>query len=259
MTPTASGPRPPDTTARVPGSGSSATTGSRASSTTTSATRRPRSRTTSTATSRPSSDVTPNATRRADRPHDRATFDTAGNQVSSADPRRAIGLASTTYARDAFGRTVTDAWGTADTGGTWSSTDSTFDVASGIGTITLSSNANKSGYLTTVSAQDQEALLKVRVDHLAVGSDHLVWIYLRRQDSNNYYQARLSFNTSGSITAYFNRTASGTTTVVDAATSSVPHTTTDWYWLRTRISGTTSVNGKVKVWHDGTTEPAVGG
>ncbi len=204
-----------------------------------------------------SDDTIPNATTGARTDLTTATtFDTAGNQVSSADPRRAIGLASTTYARDAFGRTVTDAWGTADTGGTWSSTDSTFDVGSGIGTISLSSNTNKSGYLTSVSAQDQEALLKVRVDHLAAGSDHLVWIYLRRQDSSNYYQARLSFNTSGSITAYFNRTASGTTTVLGAATTSVPHTTTDWYWLRARISGTTSVNGKVKLWKDGTTEPA---
>jgi RHS repeat-associated protein len=204
-----------------------------------------------------SDDTIPNATTGARTDLTTAyAYDTAGNQVSVADPRRAIGLASTTYARDAFGRTVTDAWGTADTGGTWSGTDATFDVGSGIGTITQTSNQAKSGYLTSVSAQDQEALVKVRVDHLAVGSDHLVWIYLRRQDSNNYYQARLSFNTSGSITAYFSRTASGTTTVIDAGTSSVPHTTSDWYWIRARIAGTTSVNGKVKVWRDGTTEPA---
>lgn len=204
-----------------------------------------------------SDDTIPNATTGARTDLTTAmTYDTAGNQVSSADPRRAIGLASTTYARDAFGRTVVDAWGTADTGGTWSSTDSTFDVGSGIGTISLPSITNKSGYLTGVSAQDPEALLKVRVDHLAVGSDHLAWIYLRRQDSNNYYQARLSFNTSGSITAYFSRTASGTTTVIDAGTTSIPHTTSDWYWVRARLSGTTSVNGKVRVWKDGTTEPA---
>jgi RHS repeat-associated protein len=204
-----------------------------------------------------SDDTIPNATTGARTDLTTAmTYDTAGNQVSSADPRRAIGLASTTYARDAFGRTLTGSWGTADTGGSWSSTDSTFDVGSGIGTITQSTNAAKSGYLTSVSAQDQEAVLKVRVDHLAVGSDHLVWIYLRRQDSNNYYQARLSFNVSGSITAYFNRTGAGTTTVIGAATTSVPHTTADWYWLRARISGTTSVNGKVKLWKDGTTEPA---
>jgi RHS repeat-associated protein len=204
-----------------------------------------------------SDDTIPNATTGARTDLTTAmTYDTAGNQVSSADPRRAIGLASATYARDAFGRTVVDAWGTADTGGTWSSTDSAFDVGSGIGTISLPSVTNKSGYLTSVSAQDAEALVKVKVDHLAAGSDHLAWIYLRRQDSNNYYQARLGFNTTGSITAYFSRTASGTTTVIDAGTTSVPHTTTDWYWVRARISGTTSVNGKVRVWKDGTTEPA---
>jgi RHS repeat-associated protein len=184
------------------------------------------------------------------------TFDTAGNQVSVADPRRAVGLATPTYGRDAFNRTVVDSWGTADTGGTWSSTTADHDINGTVGTVTLSSNTNRNAYLTSVSAQDQEVLLKVRVDHLAVGSDHLVWVYLRRQDSSNYYQARLTFNTTGSITATFSRTGAGTTTVIGATTTSAPHTTTDWYWARARVAGTTSVNGKVKLWRDGTTEPA---
>ena len=185
-----------------------------------------------------------------------SAYDTAGNPVSTADPRRAIGAAATTYARDAYNRTVVDGWGSADTGGAWSSTTADHDVNGSIGTVTLTSNTTRNAYLASVSMADGELLAKVRVDHLAVGSDHLLWFYLRRQDSDNYYQARLSFNTSGSITAYFRRTASGTSTTIDAGTTSTPHTTSDWYWIRARISGTTSVTGKVKVWRDGTTEPA---
>jgi hypothetical protein len=101
-----------------------------------------------------------------------------------------------------------------------------FDVGSGIGTISLSSNTNRNGYLTAVSAADQELLVKVRVDHLAVGSDHLVWFYLRRQDASNFYHARIIFNTTGKITVGLYKTVAGVETVVQNSTTSVPHTTT---------------------------------
>ena len=201
-------------------------------------------------------DISPNATTGARTDLTSVfAYDTAGNRVSSADPRRAIALSATTYARDGFNRTVVNGWGTADTGGAWSSTTADHDVNGSIGTVSLSSNTNRNAYLTSVSAQDQEVLVKIRDDHLAVGSTHLLWVYLRRQDSSNYYQARISFNTTGSISAFFNRTGAGTTTVIDAGTTDIPHATGDWYWMRARISGTTAVRGQVKLWRDGTTEP----
>lgn len=182
-------------------------------------------------------------------------YDTAGNRVATTDPRRAIAASSTTYARDAFERTVADGWGTADTGGAWSGTTADHDVTGSVGAVILGSNTNRNAYLTSVSAQDAEILFKVNVDQLAVGSDHLVWAYLRRQDSSNYYQVRITLNTSGSITATFNRTAAGSSTVIDAATTTVPHAVSDWYWVRARISGTTAVEGRIRLWKDGTTEP----
>ena len=142
------------------------------------------------------------------------SFDTAGNRVSSADPRRAIAAASTTFARDAFGRSVADAWGSADTGGSWSGTTADHDVTGSVGTIGLTSNTNRNAYLTSVSAQDAELLFKVRVDRLATGSDHLFWAYLRRQGTNDYYQVRVTFNTSQALTTTFTRTAAGTSTVI---------------------------------------------
>jgi RHS repeat-associated protein len=183
------------------------------------------------------------------------TFDTAGNQVSTGDPRRAILGAATTHAVDAYGRTVVDGWGTADIGGAWSSTNADFDVGSGIGTITLTTATNRNAYLTSVSARDLELVARVRVDHLAVGGDHLVWFYLRRQDANNYYQARLQFTTNAKLVIHLNEVSGGTTTTLDSATGSVPHTTTDWYWVRFSLSGTTTTVFKGRVWKDGTTEP----
>jgi hypothetical protein len=151
---------------------------------------------------------------------------------------------------------VTDGWASADTGGAWSGTNSDFDVASGVGTIALGSNTNRNAYLTGTSLRDQELLVRVKVDRLAVGSDHFVWVSLRRQDSNNYYQARLTFSTSGSTVLSLREVDAGTTTVLDAATTSVPHATSDWYWLRVRLTGSTTLEATARLWKDGSTEPS---
>jgi RHS repeat-associated protein len=184
------------------------------------------------------------------------TYDTAGNRVSTADPRRAIGNAATTSAHDDYGRTVADGWGSADTGGSWSGTTADHDVASGIGTVALTSATNRNAYLTSVSLRDLDVLVKVRVDRLAVTNDLFTWLYLRRQDSNNYYQARLTFTTNAKTVVSLVETDAGTTTVLGAATTSLPHTTTDWYWLRASLTGTTTTVFKARVWKDGTTEPS---
>ena len=182
-------------------------------------------------------------------------YDTAGNRVSTADPRRAIAGAATTYAADAFGRTVVDAWGTADTGGTWSGTTADHDVAAGIGTVAIGAGVNRNAYLTSVVTADGELLAKVRIDRLAVGGDLFSWFYLRRQDSSNYYQARFTVEPDQQIQLTVFKTVAGTPTVVGAATADAVHTTTDWYWLRVRIAGSSAVNFKLRTWKDGTSEP----
>ena len=208
-------------------------------------------------------DVTPNATTNARTDLTTvSTYDTAGNRVSSADPRRAIEVATagTTYASDSFSRTVTDAWGTADLGGTWSNTDATFDVNGSAGTIALASATNKNAYLTSVSAHDQELLVKIRVDQLAAGGDTFTWFYLRRQDASNFYEARVTFTAAQQIRLAFRKTVGGTASSIGSSfTTAEAHTTSGDYWARFRLSGTTSVNLKGRLWRDGTTEPVTWG
>jgi len=203
-------------------------------------------------------DLTPNATTGARTDlTTTSTYDTAGNRVSTADPRRAIAVAQTgtVYVRDTFSRSVTDAWGTANTGGSYTSTNADFDVNGSIGTINLSTATNRNAYLTSVSAADQEVLVKVRVDQLAVTSSTFTWVYLRRQDSSNYYQARIIFDTDQTVRLLFGKTVAGTTTTIVNTATPETHTTSAWYWLRARLSGTTSVNLKARLWRDGSAEP----
>lgn len=204
-------------------------------------------------------DVTPNATTNARTDLTTTSgYDTAGDRISTADPRRAIETATqgSTYAVDTFSRTVTDAWGTADSGGTWSGTDATFDVTGSAGTITLPASGNRSAYLTTVAAHDQELLVKVRIDQLAQGGDTFTWFHLRRQDSANFYEARLTFATDGHIRLAFRKTVAGSgATIGSGFTTAETHTTGASYWARFRLSGTSAVNLLGRLWRDGTTEP----
>jgi RHS repeat-associated protein len=211
------------------------------------------------AVSSPGDDITPNASTNARTDLTTTfTYDTAGNEVSVADPRRAIALATagTTHALDNFDRSVTDGWGTAGTGGSWSGTSAEFDVNGAVGTIALASANNKNGYLASVSAADQELLVKVNVNQLAAGGDTFTWFYLRRQDASNFYELRATFEPDQELRLSFRKTVGGSASSIGSATlSGETHTTGNWYWIRARLTGTTSVNLKARLWRDGSTEP----
>ena len=186
-----------------------------------------------------------------------AAVDAVGNasaQSSTANATTPAGT-GTTYAADTFTRTVAGGWGSADRGGAWSGTTSAFATTGSTGTISLASATNLSGYLTSVTAGDQEVLVAINVNQFATGGNTDAWVYLRRQDTSNYYAARLTFTSSKQVLAVFAKTAAGTTTTVGTGTSTLTHVKTDWYWLRAQLSGTTSVSGKLRVWKIGTAEP----
>src|SRR5664280_2348409 len=78
----------------------------------------------------------------------------------------------------------------------------------------------------------------------------------RRQDSNTYYRVAAIFNTNSSIGVSFVRDASGTTTTIGSATvSGLTHSTSSYYWVRARLSGTTATTAQVRLWADGSAEP----
>jgi RHS repeat-associated protein len=185
-----------------------------------------------------------------------AASDAGGNSSAQSTAANVTTPAEgTSYASDAFNRTVTGGWGTADVGGAWSGTDSTFSVSPGGGKVTLSSATNKNANLTAVAARDQEVLVKLNVNKLATGGTTTAWVALRRQSSTTYYSAQVAFNTSHTISLSFVRTSNGTSTTIGSGIAAPTHLATDSYWLRVQISGTTATNGKMRLWKVGTTEP----
>jgi RHS repeat-associated protein len=191
-----------------------------------------------------------------------AAIDAAGNLSAQSSVASATTPASgpTVAVADRFTRTVSGAWNNADAGGAWTGTDSTFSVNGSSGVIALSGSATKNAYLTAASATDSELLVRVRVDQIGSAGSTTDAFYLRRQDTNNYYRVQAVFKTDATIVLQFLRSAGGTVTTVGTTTApGVTHTPANWYWLRARLSGSTTVTAQLRLWADGSAEPSTWG
>ncbi|MBO0879066.1 MAG: PKD domain-containing protein, partial [Mycobacterium sp.] len=166
--------------------------------------------------------------------------------------------ASTAFAADAFTRSVTGGWGSADIGGAWTRNGSAtlFGVGNGIGTIKLASaGAGASAYLDSVSARDLDALVDVSTDSAPTGNGVYLSMAVRRSGTSDYrIQVKLS---PASVTLYLLRVESGTqTTLASRTISGLTYSGGDVLRVRFDVSGsgTTALSGKV--WKASTAEPA---
>ncbi|GAA4676907.1 hypothetical protein GCM10023347_34100 [Streptomyces chumphonensis] len=153
---------------------------------------------------------------------------------------------------DAFGRTETDTWGTADSGQAWSNvgTATDFAVAGGTGTITLTSPPETiRRQALPVDVADCEVLVRLSVDQVATGASMVPGILLR-ESGNDYYRARLHFSTAGGM--FVSVTQNGST-VGSTPPLSYTYTAGQEFWLRARITGQTV---RLRAWPDGMGEPA---
>jgi RHS repeat-associated protein len=189
-----------------------------------------------------------------------AAIDAAGNPSDQSNATLAVttpATGPTVAAADGYGRTVSGGWGNADAGGAWTGTDSTFSVNGTQGRIALTKGATKNAYLASATGANTDLFVQVRVDQIASGTPTTDGFYLRRQDANNWYRVAAVFNTNSTISLSFVRDAAGTTTTIGTATvSGVTHSTSTYYWLRARLSGTTATTASVRLWANGTSEPS---
>jgi PKD repeat protein len=79
--------------------------------------------------------------------------------------------AAAEIANDTFDRTVTDAWGTANSGGAWTTTTSAtnFRVVGGAGKLRMAAGSGPSAYLNSVSARDVDLTSSFTYDKAGTG------------------------------------------------------------------------------------------
>lgn len=158
-------------------------------------------------------------------------------------------------AADNFGRTVSR-WGSADTGGAWTYSGSTFATNGSTGSITLASpGVSATGYLNSVSARDLDVVADLSVNKMATGSGTYNTMVVRR-NGNSDYRATLQELAGGKVKLTIAKTVSGSaTTLRQVALTDLTYNAGDKIRVRFQVSGNGTSDLEVKAWRVGSAEP----
>jgi PKD repeat protein len=190
-------------------------------------------------------------------------IDIAGNREAApslADASTSHSNQEGPYASDAFSRTVSNGWGSADVGGAYTlqGTAANYSVADGVGRISVSTaGITRSAILAGVSERDLDISFRVKTDKASAGGGYFVYAVARR-NGNNEYRPRITLNANGTVSAHagvlLNNSESGIGSAVTV--SGLSHTADSFIWLRAQVEGISPTTIRVRAWADGQAEPA---
>jgi hypothetical protein len=154
---------------------------------------------------------------------------------------------------DTFARTLSDSWGTSESGAAWTNTGGTstdFDTTGSAGTHTMTS-VNVSRYSTTpASHTDQDVRVHVSSSALATGASQYCGPVARWTDANNNYYARLAFQTNQAVSIVLQKRVGGSQTDLLSVTLPWTHAVGRVFAVRLLVQGSTI---KAKAWPIATT------
>lgn len=175
--------------------------------------------------------------------------------IDENTPVRLMVAPAENSASDAFARTSSSSWGSADVGGAWTNvgTASDYSVASASGGRHTSTAANVYHWSTLAFSLSRiDIKVRIRVNALSTGANQDAGITFRFTSSTANDRVELQFATSGAITIAAVIRSGTTDFPVSSAATGLTHSTSSWYWLRVQ-TGRTSC--RAKAWLDGTSEP----
>lgn len=187
---------------------------------------------------------------------DGATGSVTKNVTVTAPP------ADTVLAADAFGRTSTGGWGSADTGGAWTITSGTssFAVNNGSGAVSLGAGQSRMALLKSVSTAANDSRVTVSADKASTGGGWFASLLGRRladDTANTDYRAKIKVASNGVVTLYLTRVVGGTeTTLAQVNVAGLTVAANDPLVLRLRLEGTSPTSLTAKVWRASAAEPA---
>ncbi|MEJ5915945.1 hypothetical protein WDV86_16070, partial [Pseudokineococcus sp. 1T1Z-3] len=180
------------------------------------------------------------------------------DEQGPAEPQEPEG--PTVLASDDFERAVTSGWGSAATGGAWttSGTASSFSVEGGRGRIFSERvGVNRSTSLPGVSSTSTELLLTTSVDTTPTGGGTYFSVIGRQVSARDDYRAKIRYQADGRVVVYLVSRVDGRETVMSHAV--VPGATAandQPLEVRFRVTGQGTTDAAVKVWPAGTPEPS---
>jgi len=154
---------------------------------------------------------------------------------------------------DTFTRTVSNGWGTADSGFVWSNlggSASDFSVTGSGGRITLATSPSTIRFQQLlVGFADVEVLVSMSAQQISTGASVVPGVMLRAAGA--YYRARLHFGTGG---AMFTSITRATTQIGSSPSLPWTYTADQVFWVRARVVGQRVL---IRAWPDGMVEPSV--
>ena len=144
-----------------------------------------------------------------------STSDTAARMTLTAPP-------TTLYASDAFSRTTSNGWGSADSGGAWTTASgSLVTVGGGTGNMSMpTAGSGPSAFLNAVSSTDTDVRVTATTDKAPTGGGIYLSVIGRRVVGAGDYRAKVRLLANGQVSLALIRTSgAGAETVIRPETS----------------------------------------
>jgi hypothetical protein len=155
---------------------------------------------------------------------------------------------------DTFARSVAGGWGSADSGGAWSSSGSAYNVTPGSASV-VADATTPTTFLTTTTVQDVDAVAKVSPPGISAAYVDAGIGVRYSAAGGTFYQLSLYYataNNGGNYTAELKRKPDNVQITPDTPTS-VPGGVA--VWLRLQAQGVNPSTLRWKIWADGQAEP----
>ena len=159
---------------------------------------------------------------------------------------------ATALARDGFGRTVSNAWGGADTGGAWTTTGGAarFSVADGAGVSLTAAGGTTTAALGPLAATATDTSVVVRMDSVPNAVTHLS--VAGRRVGSSVYAAKVRVAAGGATDLRIYRDNTDLTAGVPFGSALAPG---QRLAVRIQVDGTAPTRIRARAWKVGTTEP----
>jgi PKD repeat protein len=166
----------------------------------------------------------------------------------------------TVWVSDTFSRTVVNGFGTAEIGGAWSMSGSSanYRVDGSAAVMRLGAPASQTtAWLGSVARTSSDVAVQISSDKAASGGGTYVTVVPRRISATNDYKTAIRILPTGQVTATLRRTVSGAETVIASGTvPGVSFAAGTKLNVRAQAVGAGTTTVRLKVWADGTAEPA---
>ena len=158
-------------------------------------------------------------------------------------------------ASDAFERTVASGWGSADVGGAWTPSSwgsAAMSVGDGVGTMVLAPGVGRDMLLAESSLVDSGTAMSYTLDEGPSTGSLYIGMKSRYDQDGHAYRSLVWHRDNGSMWLVIQRDG----TVLATLPVSGQWAAGDTFQVRTEVVGDSSATIRMKVWPEGTAEPA---